>query len=352
MLHLFKRVYLASDSQIDTNFNRVIISTRFAIPMLQALETIVGGELLMYSSSLPELYTKENLSGFAGLITKLNQYSESSDKRIMVYVDDAAFTEFMCLWSKYIFQQPTAASSWLIVKKYIEKETRYQSWRMNTPGMLAENLFADISKDTYYSEFATAQTTPADSTYAEIKQHLSLEYLIASYLVNGSSIAELNYALKNIVMRGLQEWILEVKECVYKNAHKTSFTISYDIELFKNSSLFTSPTIGRVGSTSNIDIFGATQEDIDKFIAVSQAIQRDWEGFKDDAPVSAVHTLFEYVRKPTLTSTDIDYLINLEKFGKSNNRIYATADQEKINLYLLDYILNYENNPIQALLLK
>jgi hypothetical protein len=351
MLHLFNRVYATSDAQIDVNFDRIVISNRFGIPMLESLDRVVNGQLVLHAKSLSELYSNNEVESFVSLVTLINDYATNSNKRLMIYLDDASFMEFMCNWSKFVFKQIDATNAWLILRKYVEKEKLHQSWRMNTSSMTVD-LYPGINKDDFFAKFAETKAIRINETYHTIKQGLGLEYLIASYLTDQSSSEELKYSLKNIVRRTLEELALEIKQSVYKNHHKTTFNFDYDIEFFKNSTLFKSEELGRVGSSANIDILGASEEDMTKFITISKAIQSDWEGFREDSHVHTIHNLFQYVRKENLENSDLDYIINTEKSAKSNNRIYSTADEEKINIYVLDYILNSDKKAIEKFLLK
>jgi hypothetical protein len=93
------------------------------------------------------------------------------------------------------------------------------------------------------------------------------------------------------------------------------------------------------------------QTDINKFIAYSKMIYKEWEGFSDDSQVVKQLDLFKYVRKD-ISREDVNYLLNLEKTGKSNNRLYSSVDEEKINVYLLDLILFADKKLLERLALR
>ena len=350
MLHLFNKVYVSPDLLVDINYDRVVISEKFGVPMLQALDQVAIGELVLHGTSLTALYEDERIGNFAGLINFIEAHGNASGKRLMIFLDDTAFMEFISSWSKFIFQQATVESGWKIVSTYLERERMYQSWRMNSSSVTI-SLFPLVTQPNFEQIFA-ATTVSADSTvYSKIKNSISLEYLIASYLFNQSCFTEVANSLKNILTRSLQEILLEVKYNVYKNQYKSTFDYDIDIDFFKNSTLFTSPVLGRVGAESNIDIANASDADIAKFVEIATLIFQDWEGFKPDSYVCTRNNLFQYVRR-NLTQEDLNYLLNLEKTAKSNNRMYSTADEEMINIYLLDYILKSQSSALQPFLLR
>lgn len=350
MLHLFNKVYVSSDKLLDINFDRIVISSTLGVKMISNSEYVANGELVAHATSLNDLFTDQRIINFSGLIELADSFSTNSNKVFMIYLDDESFTNFMSLWIKGIFSQIDSSSAWKLIKLYIDKEQSYQSWRMNTASMTV-NLFSEVTQSQFETVFSATPTTDLGETYNRIKRGLSLEYLIASFLTNGSSQTEVGISLKNILHRSLQEFLLEVKYNVYKNQYKSSFNYDIDLDFFGNSTLYTSHMLGAVGSQSHTDIVGASDTDLTKLINIASQINLDWEGFNPDSPVCARTNLFQYIRRD-LNSEDINYLINLEKVSKSNNRIYSTADEEKINIYLLDFILNSDQSEVQKFLLK
>ena len=90
MLHLFNKVYLEFDSKIEINFDRVIISERFGLPMYQALDKIAYGELISHGKSLEEV-----APDFIAFLTSIKDGSESNNKKIIIYCDKDNYKKFL-----------------------------------------------------------------------------------------------------------------------------------------------------------------------------------------------------------------------------------------------------------------
>ena len=132
---------------------------------------------------------------------------------------------------------------------------------------------------------------------------------------------------------------MEIKHTVYKNKHKSTFNISFDETFFKDSSLFKSELLGKVGESSNVDIINSTEEDIKKFKDIAKQVYVEWDKFKEDSPIIKKLDLFECLREG-LSKKEVDSILEMEKLDTSNSRIYSSSDEEYINVYLLDHILN------------
>ena len=55
MLHLFNKTYLEFDDKIEINFDRVVISDQYGIPMHQELDKVSYGELIQFGKSFDEV---------------------------------------------------------------------------------------------------------------------------------------------------------------------------------------------------------------------------------------------------------------------------------------------------------
>jgi hypothetical protein len=55
MLHLFNKVYLEFDDKIEINFDRVVISEKYGIQMLQLLDQVAYGKLITFGKSYDEV---------------------------------------------------------------------------------------------------------------------------------------------------------------------------------------------------------------------------------------------------------------------------------------------------------
>jgi hypothetical protein len=61
--------------------------------------------------------------------------------------------------------------------------------------------------------------------------------------------------------------------------------------------------------------------------------------------------LFDLLRAG-LTEQEVDKVLQMEKEDTSNVRIYSSYDEELINIYLLDYILNQNSEQLKSYQLR
>jgi hypothetical protein len=343
MLYLFNKVYIANDSTIDDNLDRVVISEQYGIQMHEALNGIVSGELIAYGKSLEDILT--NLS-YETFINNLNTRANQTNRKIVIYADDINFSKFVAIWFKSILKSPTANSSWNILNSYIEKEKIMKNWRYAS--MLTNStIFSQVTKENFIRHFNSIETS-----YSLNVNNLSFESLMATYLSSGEKKEDFKNTLINILNRSMQELLLEIKCTYIKNYKKINFIdLDVDIDFFTKSSLYPNEHLGRVSTQSVVNITGASQEDIDKFKLVATKILTEWEEFKTTSSVVSRISLIDYVRTE-LTDDQLNYLINFEKISSGANRLYSSTDEEKINVYHLDFILNSNAEDLAPYILK
>lgn len=344
MFHLFSKVYLASDSTINLNFDRVVVSERYGIGMYEALDKVSYGELFAYGKTIDSVLSGKTFGEF---IESLNEKVKQSDKKLIVYVDDKHFSKFLALWFKSIFVNPTVDSTWKIVDSYVKKEKILKNWRYSSTSTEAE-IFSGVTKSNFELDFNQTEI----NTIPNITELLSFEFLVASYLADGGNITPLKQSLSNILMRSVQEFIIEMKHTFIKNYNKPTFPVMpVDESYFKDSTLYTTESLGRVSSSTSLNILGCSEEDVLLFKDVARKILIEWDEYKETADMLKRIDYIDYVRQE-LSDEQVDELIVIEKNSLCNNRIYSSADEEKINLYFLDFILNSNKEDLTSYILK
>lgn len=346
MFHLFNKVYVVSDSLIDINFDRVVLSEKYGIKMSEELDKVSYGKLLMYANKFSNLG-----KSFDDFIIELNDHSSKTNKRVIIYVDDKSFMELISNWLVKLFKNMDANTAWFVVDSYIEKTKKNQSWKENHSSLQIEELYRDVKETDFKKIFSGLVVDKVDPIYYTIKDQIGLEFLVASYKYDGSNLPQLITSLEKILTRTIQEMLLEIKYTVYKNRHKPNFNISFDEEFFGNSTLYKSEMLGKVGQTSNIDIINSSAEDVEKFKDIAKQIYKNWDKFSDNSPIIKKLEFLDLLRDG-LTKEEVDKVLQMEKEDGSNNRIYPSSDEELINIYLLDRVLNQNSEELKAYQLR
>ena len=99
MLHLFKKVYLEHDDNIDYNFDRIVISELNGVQNWSEIEKISGGRLISYGKNLNNL---NNINSFNDLLNKVNEKTIETNKPVYIYADKDSYYKILSLWYKII----------------------------------------------------------------------------------------------------------------------------------------------------------------------------------------------------------------------------------------------------------
>ena len=300
------------------------------------------GVLIKHAKSIEEILENQTFSSF---IDDLNSRIVDNDKKIIIYLDDDNFCKFMSIWFKSIFENPTSTSCWEIIYNYLLKERIVRNWEYSYVSSDFK-VFSSVTEEKFSSYFSESNSFEIKN----IKSLLSFELLIASYLADGSNKSELKSSLFNILKRTLEELVLDMKKTYKKNYKKSVFpNLNVDDNFFSNSSLYVSEPIGKVGSSSLIDIVGASENDITTFKDIARKIIVEWEEFREDSSFVERIQFVDIIRRD-MSDEDLNNLIEYEKVSKNDIRIYSSTDEEKINYYFLDFILN--SNPSELINFK
>ena len=119
MLHLFKRVYLASDHRIDLSVNRIVISEEHGHRMLHEAESFNTGKLIDYDLSLDNMIgSDQRYSNDLDFFLKLNSKSEEYGK-IVVYCDLPTYLTLSITWLKIILPNITLDGAYKIIRSNV-----------------------------------------------------------------------------------------------------------------------------------------------------------------------------------------------------------------------------------------
>ena len=347
MLHLFDKVYIVSDSLVNINFDRVVISQQYGKQMLETLDKIAYGDLIAYGANINEVLAD---SSFPEFIQLIKNKAAVSDKKIIIYADDASFSKFLAMWFKSIFKNISLESAWLILSSYIEKEKLMRGSRTNLYTANVADVFSLLTEEQFTSDFTDA----ISHDLIDITSSISFEILLANYINNNTYKEELKSSIITILKRALEELAIEVKYSYVKNFKNTQYPIIADAKnFFTNSSIYTGLNLGRVSSQHNTtNLTSATTEDIAKFKTVVNLIMLNWEQFQQQSTIFSLIQFLDVIRQTEITDANLESIINFEKNALGTMRIYSSADEEKINIYFLRHVLSSAPSDLEEYELK
>lgn len=374
MLHLFKRVYLELDDAIDLNVNRYVISKENGSSLLNDLQLVVHADLINYAPTLDELIGEDKK--YANLLVFLNEVNKKVDDygtSIIIYCDKDAFLKLACTWLKIILPNVTMDDAYGVVAS-----TLFQT-RMLGTSELADftRPYRNTMVDRYTSiqEFNQIYTsvTVDPSLYAGfvnlVRTGLSLEFIFASYLYNGSYKEELKSIAHNQIKVGMQLFLYECKTFIIENLlnkqiiSQFSPTVEYNItnleqlitdpafDVWFESSIWGVESVAVPHTKSLIYFDKMTNSQVDKLLA-HMGIWMDQfrEGYMpgtvnpgviaDTWWTDKVKTM-NLCRQQALTDTDLSDLIRIqvnEGFTKLEWTLFESVEQSKFSVYISEHI--------------
>lgn len=334
MLHLFDKVYIASDKLININFDRVVVSQTHGFAMYEELDKVSGGDLVAYGTSVDAIL--EN-SSFVGFIETLKNKTQETNKKIIIYADDINFSKIVSVWFKSIFVNISLDDAWLVLSSYIKKEQFMKNSRSGRSSTQYD-IHSLLTREQFSTDFASASGHALEN----IAHQLSIEFLLANYISTGTHKAQLKSSIKTILIRALIDAAIEIKYSFVKNFNKPTYpSLAQDIEFFTNSTIYTDVALGSVSTHSNItNLITASDSDIVKFKNISTEILLAWEQLHPESAIISLVNFVDMIRQSELSDDDLTALINFEKSSLGTVRIFSAADEQKINIYFLDHALN------------
>ena len=209
MLHLFDKVYIVSDKFININVDRVVISQENGFGMYEELDKVSGGNLIAFGTSVDAIL--EN-SDFPTFIQTLKNKTQETNKKVVIYADDASFSKFLSTWFKSIFVNISIDDAWLILSSYVAKEQFMKNSR-SINWTTQEAIHPLLSQEQFSVDFLSA----TGHTLEDISQKLSIELLLANYISVGTHKSELKSSIKTILNRALIDTAIEIKYSFIKN---------------------------------------------------------------------------------------------------------------------------------------
>lgn len=224
MLHLFNKVYLEFDTNIEINFDRVVMSERYGIPMLQQLDKIAYGELIAFGKSYDEVVGND----FAGFIATLKDFGNTSGKKVIVYCDNESYKKVVANWFK-----TTLPNLDLDTFKNIVNFTMYNQRIVSNTQLSSvhstdlNSLWGEIGEvDEAWEAAVKVDKKLIDNL--ELKH--SYEFLAASYLADGSKKEELRGTIHMFLRRWFKEMFTDNRQMVLFNITNHKFLSAMDID--------------------------------------------------------------------------------------------------------------------------
>ena len=131
MLHLFKKIYLDIDENLNTFKDRVVISKDHGYRISSDLENSFDGKLFYFSLSLDEMIGEDKrFSSFIDMMNNISLKLEERNRPIIIYADKETFLKILISWFKLILKEPKLDACYNFLISYSFKENLFSNGRM------------------------------------------------------------------------------------------------------------------------------------------------------------------------------------------------------------------------------
>lgn len=358
MLHLLKKVYIASDRVIDVNFDRIVVSEEHGFDTLESIKAD-GGALIAKGFTVQDIVGEEkDFSSLTDLFDNLAKFCDNSGKKVIIYADDKNFTHIIAYWYKLIFKNIDADACRVLVNNMLVKYYMFQRARTSTFASPNENFEIDIS--TFDAEFSSVEIIGRESFVSTYLEDLSVEALLATYLNNGQAKEALKTSVRRLLVKDLEKYLYELKEIFLTHCLVKRFTDKLDLEKdysWENLSQFTAdkskfgelffsdriwqskymyiPSPGR-----NINFENITDTDIENFKEFTQIAGSSWaEEIAYVNVKSDVNKLDFLGIISNFTDELLNNLIDTEATYENAAGTFFAIDLETVNHYFIVALL-------------
>jgi hypothetical protein len=363
MLHLFKKIYLDIDENLNTFRDRIVISKNHGYRVSSDLENSFDGKLFYFSLSLEELIGEnKTFSSFVDMMNQISLKLEERNKPIVIYSDSENFLKILINWYKLVLKEPKCDECYSLLKSYSFKENLFSNGRMR---ISHTQYYLNFEKNLFDSlfEIININKTEKENFVKENKKFFSIEFLLASYLFDGSSSEEVKKILKVLIKKDLEKYFYEIKEILLVHLLRKAFqqklqtTKVYDfsnfydivndesplVKVFFKKEIWNNEGLFKPSTSGNIKFENITDDDIDNFIKFTEISGEEWEEenfYRFNKSDKYKLTFLKHITKDVMTDEELKEIIDFELKGNHAAGTFYSIDLETVNHYFIDFVLN------------
>ena len=368
MLHLFKKIYLATDNIIDTNFDRVVVSDTHGLKELDIIKA-QHGELFAYGADLPDIIGEDKkYSSIVNMFDTLSNKSDDTGKRIVIYADDEAFAKLITHWYKLAFANPDKDACQTLYENAVYRYQVFYKGRF-IRNIGNTDLSHTIDTTTFGDAFdnATIDATEKSNFITAHKSGFSVEFMLATYFAGKTDILpDLKTAIKHLMKKDLEKYFYELKEIFWVHfqtkrfTDKLGFSKTYDWTNFKdiesepsqyavlmlNDRLWKYKYMNFATTGDNINIEKITADDVKLFEEYTEISGACWgeeeiyKHIKSDINKMAFLDIFDDgIKVAGFTDERLEALLEMEEKFENAAGSFFSIDLETVNHYFMQTLI-------------
>lgn len=278
------------------------------------------------------------------LLEYAKEHVTRTKQQLVLHADKETFLKFVSYWFKGLFQNPTAESTFAIIKCHLLKINQLPS---SSRSVIPEPVF-EISEKEFVDIYNTV-TVDADFLpfIKQVIKGVSFEFLFASYLYNGSYKQELKKEIHKLVKRDVQGFIIETRESILENSTKAKLHRIFNIQPYtylNAEQIMFDPDMSwffNVFKDGQVawDIFDNEQVR-ETFIEKTSDYLKQWECTDDSSPCLRRLKFIPIVKGDELTDAGLQQIIDFE-VGTPSCSSFSAMNRQNFNVYFIDYILGH-----------
>jgi hypothetical protein len=363
MIHLFKKVYVTSDQVIDVNLDRYVVSSRINGNMIYGAEPLTTGVVQGVGETWQDIVPGQYKT-WSAFFNALGARCEETGMRVMIYVDDEAYTELMSVWFKSILKTPSKSVIENLLKVYSFRFNAFYRGRLSgNSGIQGSATILNVKNfSSIYDasgKLTTAQRTSFLTTYGG---SISVEYLLASHLGNGTYTGNLKNVISVLLRKDLEKYFYELKEILWIHLLTDWFTDTLDLKqdytfenlteflnddskyanLLLTDRIWASPFMQTASTRGNIKFEELTPEDIQAVKDYNVLAGADWNEENGYIVQKSEVCKLDFLECITGEFTDelLQKLLETESTYAHVAGTFFSLDLETVNHYLVQSLLN------------
>jgi hypothetical protein len=358
MLHLFNKVYLEFDDNIEIGFDRVVISQEYGSQMLQALDKVAYGELLAYGKTYDDVVSES----FVGFISSLKDFGNRTGKRVIIYCDRDAYKKMISQWFKVVLPSLDVETFKTIIEYTIYNQRVVSNTQLSSVHSISvASLWEDMSDISEHWEAAKKLTDNEKQAFKMLGINFSYEFLMATYLSGDTRYKE---ELRRTMHMFMRRWFSEVftdnRQMVLLNLpnHKFQTTFGIDPEQINLTAVDPLENIPQLAAYSDDEIWergddpstgiygtcnlqGISKAKCKKLTDTILNIYAKFEGMEIDRSMfQVVKEWLPIASRDTITDEEMEEVIEYVVEQPFDTNLIPRFNFETVNFPLFLYILD------------
>jgi len=352
MLHLFNKVYLEFDDKIEINFDRVVISEKYGIQMLQLLDQVAYGKLITFGKSYEEVIDGD----FYKFIETVRDFGIASNKKIIIYCDKQAYKKIIAQWFKSILPNLDFAGFKTIVDHTIYNQRIVSNTQLSSVYSIKLNSMWEGLSDV---ENAWNAVDLVDLNPLQ-NMNYSYEFLISTYLSGDDSRKEeLKKTMHMFLRRWFKEMFTDNRQMVLLNItnHKFLSTLGINPQSVDVTQLDPLDNIPQLESYADNEIWernenaygvckleGLSDEKAVKLMNTLLNIFEKFEGMQINQTVFGIKDYVTTACAESISNETMDDLLTYVTNNPFDTSLVPRFDFENVNFTLLQHFLSEKYN--------